>query len=73
MFGRLTGDPRSKAYNAARAPDPGLFPLFPPVTLPVTSHDRLKWDGIHIRIDSQHANLLFTSVEQQETALHMRT
>lgn len=44
------------------APDSGLVLLFPPVTLPVTSHDRLKWDDIHSSIDSQHANLLFTWV-----------
>lgn len=64
--------PEIPGLGRGRAPDSELFLLFPPVTLPVTSHDSVKWYDIHRSIDSQHANLLFMLVEQQETAMHMR-
>lgn len=64
--------PEIQSFRTGHVPDSGLFLLFPPVTLPVTSHDLVEWDDIHSSIDSQHANLLFTSVEQQEMALHIR-
>lgn len=64
--------PEIPSLTRGRAPDSELFLLFPPVTLPVTFHDSVKWYDIHRSIDSQHANLLFTLVEQQETAMHMR-
>lgn len=65
--------PEIQSLGTGRAPDSGVLLLFPPVTLPVTSHDCVKWDDIYSSIDSQHAGLLFTSVEQQEMALHMFT